>query len=119
MAKHNELGKEGEQLALEFLKEKGYETLEQNYRLGKAEIDLIITKENWLIAVEVKTRSTNYFGNPEEFVNAKKKKMLVEAMNSYVIEHDLDVEVRFDIIAVLKQQNDFKIEHIEDAFLFF
>ncbi|WP_299617841.1 YraN family protein [uncultured Tenacibaculum sp.] len=119
MAKHNELGKEGEQLALEFLKEKGYKILEQNYRLGKAEIDLIIIKENLLIAVEVKTRSTNYFGNPEEFVNTKKKKMLVEAMNSYVIEYDLDVEVRFDIIAVLKQKNDFKIEHIEDAFLFF
>ncbi len=119
MAQHNELGKEGERLAYELLVEKGYKILEQNYRLGKAEVDIIALKEELLIAVEVKTRSTNYFGNPEEFITTKKKQLLVSAINSYVINNDIDVEVQFDIITVLKQKNEFKLEHIEDAFLFF
>ena len=119
MAEHNELGKKGEQLAVDFLLDKGYVIVEKNYRFQKAEIDIIAQKETVLAVVEVKTRSTNYFGNPEEFVNPKKIKLLTMAIDDYVIKNDLDVEVRFDIIAIIKQKNEFIIEHIEDAFLFF
>jgi putative endonuclease len=119
MAQHNELGKKGEHLAIDFLIEKGYKIVEKNYRFQKAEIDIIAQKEDALVAVEVKTRSTNYFGNPEDFVNPKKIKLLTKAMNNYVTERDLDVEVRFDIIAVTKIASDYKIEHLKDAFLFF
>lgn len=119
MAKHNELGKVGEQLAYELLIEKGFDIVEQNYRQGNAEIDIIAKKGNILTVVEVKTRSTNYFGNPQDFVNSKKKKLLIEAIDTYVVKHDLDVDVQFDIIAILKNGNQFEIEHIEDAFLFF
>jgi len=118
MAEHNELGKEGEKEAIAYLKKNGYEILENNYRFKKAEIDIIALKEE-LVVVEVKTRSTDYFGNPEEFVTTKKKKLLVEAIDNYIIEKDLDVEVRFDIIAILKKGNLFEVDHIEDAFLFF
>lgn len=119
MASHNELGVKGEQLAVDFLIESGYVIVEQNYRYKKAEIDVIAKKNGVLVVVEVKTRSTSYFGSPQDFVNPKKIKLLTMAVDYYVIKNDLDVEVRFDIIAITKQGGGFNIEHLEDAFLFF
>lgn len=119
MAQHNELGKKGEELAIDYLLNNGYSIVEKNYRFKKAEVDIIAKKGDVLIAVEVKTRSSIYYGNPQEFVNPKKIQLLVSAIDNYVNEYDLDVEIRFDIIAVIKEQNSFKIEHIEDAFLYF
>ena len=119
MAEHYDLGKKGEQLAVDYLINEGYKILGRNWRFQKAEIDIIAQKENILASVEVKTRSTNDFGNPQDFVNPKKIKLLVMAMNEYVIKHDLDVEVRFDIIAITKNKSDFDIEHLKDAFLHF
>ena len=119
MAQHNELGKKGEQLAIDFLLKKGYKILEKNYRYLKAEVDIIAQKNDTLAAIEVKTRSSDYFGNPEEFVNQKKIKLLLSAIDNYVVERDLDVEVRFDIIAIIHQKKETKIEHLKDAFLHF
>ena len=119
MAVHNQLGKKGEQLAVAYLLEKGYKILEKNYRYLKAEVDIIAQQENTLAVVEVKTRSSDVFGNPQDFVNPKKIKLLVSAIDAYVTSKDLEVEVRFDIIAILKEKNEFKIEHLEDAFLHF
>jgi putative endonuclease len=119
MAKHNELGKEGEKLAEEFLLKNGYQILEKNWRFKKAEVDIIAKKNEILAVIEVKTRSSNYFGNPQDFVNQKKIKLLVEAIDQYVISKELDLEVRFDIIAILKNNNSYEIEHLEDAFLHF
>jgi putative endonuclease len=119
MADHNELGKKGEKIAIDFLLKKDYQILEKNYRFLKAEVDIIAQKENILAVVEVKTRSSDYFGNPQDFVNPKKIKLLLSAIDYYVNENDLDVEVRFDIIAIIHQKNKTKIEHLEDAFLHF
>lgn len=119
MAEHNELGEKGEELAVAYLQKNGYKIIQRNYRHLKAEVDIITQKENILAAVEVKTRTSDYHENPQDAVNQKKIKLLVSAMSNYVEENDLDVEVRFDIIAIIKQQNNFEIEHIEDAFLFF
>jgi len=119
MAKHYELGKEGEQLAVDYLLKKGYKILESNWRYQKAEVDIIVQKETILAAVEVKTRSTNEFGDPQDFVKPKKIKLLVSAVNEYVVQNDLDVEVRFDIIAITKTNTGFDIEHLEDAFFHF
>lgn len=119
MAQHNELGAKGEQLAIDYLLEKGYVVLEKNYRYLKAEVDIIVKKEDLLVAVEVKTRSTNEFGNPQDFVDQKKIKLLVSAMDNYVVEKELDTEIRFDIIAITKEGSVFNIEHLEDAFLYF
>ena len=119
MAAHNELGKKGEQLAIDFLVDKGYTILEKNYRYLKAEVDIIAQKGDVLVAVEVKTRSSNYFEEPQDAVKPKKIKLLVSAIDYYVIEKDLDVEVRFDIIAIIHQKKETKIEHLEDAFLYF
>lgn len=119
MAKHNELGELGEDLAVEELEKNGYEIVERNWRYKKAEIDIIARKNEVLAIVEVKTRSSDYFGDPQDFVNTKKIKMLVEAVNEYVNSKDLEVEVRFDIIAIIKNENKFTIEHLEDAFFHF
>lgn len=119
MAEHYELGKKGEQLAVDYLIEKGFSILDRNWRFQKAEVDIIAKNKDILISVEVKTRSNNQFGNPQEFVNPKKIKLLVSAMNEYIIQKDLDAEVRFDIIAITKTNIGFDIEHLEDAFLYF
>jgi len=119
MAQHNQLGSEGEQIAVNFLIEKGYEIKERNWRFKKAEIDIIVQMENTLIAVEVKTRSTDDFGDPQDFLKPKQKNLLIGAMDEYVVSKDLDVEVRFDVIGIIKNQKETKIEHFEDAFFHF
>ena len=120
MAEHNELGKFGEELAVAFLQQNGYEILETNWTFQKAEIDIIAQKENTLAVVEVKTRSSIEFGLPQDFVKPKKIQLLVKAVNEYVISNDLDFGIRFDIIAIHKDSTQkFGIEHIEGAFYHF
>ena len=119
MAQHNELGKKGEQLAVDFLLRNGYEISERNYRFDKAEVDIIAQKENILAVVEVKTRSTIDYGNPQDFVKPKQIKNLVKAVDEYVTVNNLDVEVRFDIIAIVKNDKNYNIEHLENAFYHF
>lgn len=119
MANHNELGEKGEDLAVNFLLKKGYEILERNYTFQKAEVDIIAQKEDVLAVVEVKTRSTNVFGNPQDFLKPKQIQRIVKAVDNYVTSNQLDVEVRFDIIAIVKQGNQFDIEHLENAYYHF
>lgn len=119
MADHNDLGKLGEEMAVEFLQKNGYKILETNWTFQKAEVDIIAKKENTLAIIEVKTRSSLDFGLPQDFVKPKKIQLLVKAVNEYVISNNLDVEVRFDIIAVHKEGKSFAIEHLIDAFYHF
>ncbi len=119
MAEHNDLGKLGEELAVEFLRKNGYEILETNWTFQKAEIDIIAKKENILAIVEVKTRSSLEFGLPQDFVKPKKIQLLVKAVNEYVNSNDLEVEVRFDIIAIHKEGKSFVMDHLIDAFYYF
>ena len=119
MAEHNELGKLGEELAVEFLRKEGYRILEPNWMFQKAEIDILAQKENILAVVEVKTRSSLDFGLPQDFVKPKKIQLLVKAVDAFVSERDLDIQVRFDIIAVHKEDKSFVIEHLIDAFYHF
>lgn len=120
MAKHNELGKLGEDLAVEFLIKNGYEILHRNWTFQKAEIDIIAQKDQVLAVVEVKTRSSTDFGLPQDFVKPKQIQSLVKAVNEYVISNDIDLEVRLDIVAIHKDGvQKFLIEHIENAFYHF
>ena len=119
MAQHNELGKKGEELAVNFLLENGYTIIERNYRFDKAEVDIIAKKDTILAIIEVKTRSTVDFGNPQDFVKPKQIQNLVKAVDEYVTVNALDVEVRFDIIAIVKEKNKFNIEHLKNAFYHF
>lgn len=119
MAAHNELGKLGEDLAIEFLLQKGYTIVARNFVYQKAEVDIIARIDNILAIIEVKTRSTPDFGNPQEFLKARQIQRLIKAVDHFVTDHDMDVEVRFDIVAIIRNQLGTKLDHIEDAFLHF
>ncbi|WP_456441493.1 YraN family protein [Psychroserpens sp.] len=119
MANHNELGKKGEDLAVNFLLKNSYKILARNYIFQKAEVDIIAQKADVLAVVEVKTRSTNAFGNPQGFLKPKQIQRIVKAVDNYVTSNKLDVEVRFDIIAIVKNGNQFDIEHLENAYYHF
>lgn len=119
MAYHNELGKLGEQLAVDYLSRNGFTILERNFIYNKAELDIIAQKEKKVIVVEVKTRNSAFFGDPQDFVTKAKIKLMVKAANEYVLINKIDLEVRFDIIAILKNQHIEKVEHFENAFYHF
>ena len=116
MAEHNELGKEGEQIAANYLAKKGYEILEQNWHYNHKEIDLIAKKDDLLIIAEIKTRSTEEWEHPQEAITSSKIRFLVDATEAYIIDNDLDLEVRFDVVSVIPEKNNWKIDHIEEAF---
>jgi len=101
MAEHNITGKKGEELAAEHLKSKGYKILETNWRYRNLEADIIASIADTLVVAEVKTRSTNFFGEPETFVTRQKQKNLIRAANGYIEHKQLDLEVRFDIVSVV------------------
>ncbi len=117
MAKHNDTGKIGEQLAVEYLQKKEYVILEKNWRYGRAEIDIIAKKERTVVLVEVKTRSSTAFGTPASFVSARKERFMAQAAAIYAHQINHDWEIRFDIIAILMKKNAIaEITHFEDAF---
>ena len=119
MGKHNEFGKEGEQIAVDLLLKKGYKIKYRNYRYLKAEIDIIAQIGNTLAVIEVRSRSSDFFENIAETITKKKIGLLVMGADHYVTEQDLDVEVRFDVITILKNKKVFEIEHLESAFYHF
>lgn len=117
MAQHNDLGRQGEQLAKAHLESLGYEIMDENWTHGKAEIDLIAYYQKRIIFIEVKTRTGNHFGEPEDFVDQRKQKLLADAADEYIYLMNHEGEVRFDIIAVLfDRQQQHTLKHIEDAF---
>jgi putative endonuclease len=116
MAKHNLTGKEGEEIAAAFLKAKGYEIVEMNKRFGRAEIDIIAKIGNEYVFVEVKTRSSDYFGFPEESIDKRKIKLLGKAAEQFNNEKNDDLEIRFDMISLVLGEDKHDIVHIEDAF---
>jgi putative endonuclease len=120
MAQHNELGSEGEQLAAAHLLKNGYQILITNYTYQKGEIDIIARKGDIVAIVEVKTRSTPDFGLPQDFLKQAQIQRLVTTASHYVENFvDDDVEVRFDIVAIIKNKAGTKLDHIEDAFYHF
>lgn len=118
MAEHNDTGTKGEELASTFLRDRGFVILEKNWRFKNLEADIIAKTGNTLVIAEVKTRRSNYFGEPETFVNKQKQKNLIKTGNAYIQRNNLDLEVRFDIISIILGDNQMKINHIEDAFLY-
>jgi putative endonuclease len=116
MAEHNELGQQGELMAQTFLKDKGYTILHVNWRIRRLEIDIIAMDGETLVFVEVKTRSTLFFGEPENAVNYKKQGSLIRAANAYVLKYSIENDARFDIISIIIERNSTVINHFPDAF---
>lgn len=119
MASHNDLGALGEELAADFLINAGYEILHRNWTFRKAEIDIIAMKDNVLAIIEVKTRSSLDYGLPQEFVKPKKIKLLLMAINAYVEQHNISMEIRLDIIAIYNNSKLYEIEHLYDSYYIF
>lgn len=113
---HLDTGKRGEQIAVHYLVEKGYEIIETGWKHKHKEIDIIAKKNRMLVVVEVKTRSDNKYTQPEEAVDVKKQRFLSEAIEAFIQDYvDFD-EIRFDIIAILLKTNEHTLYHIENAF---
>jgi len=117
LAVHNDIGREGEQIAKRYLEDNEYEILDENWVYGKAEVDLIAYKNGIIIFVEVKTRSSIAFGQPEDFVQKAKQKQMELASTEYIEIMNHQNEIRFDIIAITFTKNkNYTLNHIEDAF---
>lgn len=117
MATHLDLGRLGEQLAKTHLESLGYEIMDENWVYGKAEVDIIAYHNKTIVFVEVKARTGSWFGQPEDFVDNRKQKLLVDAANEYIYLMEHKGEVRFDIVAILfDHKNTHTLKHIPDAF---
>lgn len=114
---HLDTGKLGEELALAHLREKGYRILATNWRFRHLELDIVAMHENELVIVEVKTRSSEAFGTPQDFITKSKQKLLIRAANHYIEQFDFNGETRFDVISILLgNAGETELVHIESAF---
>ncbi len=112
-------GSEGEQRAARYLTSKGYRIVEYNWKCSRAEIDIIAFDGDVLVFIEVKTRSYDTLGQPEDFVSSKKMNLISEAANLYMQKIQHQWEIRFDIVSIIKKPNDeWRIEHFEDAWFY-
>ncbi len=114
-----EIGDCGERVAVRYLENKGYEIIERNFRMKMGEIDIIAECDATVVFVEVKTRKSNTYGEPSEYVNAKKQAHIKNTAMVYM--KSIDMDVRFDVIEVMYEliygeMEITKINHIEGAF---
>ena len=116
MAESHNLGQKGEDLAAEYLKKAGYKILFRNWKSGKHEIDIIAENKDFIIYVEVKTRTDNFQMHPVTAITKEKQKSIIWAAEGYIQRYKIDKESRFDVLTIIRKNEDFEIEHIEDAF---
>jgi len=116
MAEHIDTGKLAEDLAAKHLQAKGYKILHRNWRSQHKEIDIIAQQADLLIVVEVKSRTAGAVDKPESAVNRKKQRNIIAATQKYIEKYEIDLETRFDIISIYFYNENFKLQHIEDAF---
>lgn len=117
MTIQKDLGQMGEQIAFEHLITKGYHIKARNWYYKNAEIDIIATHKNQLVIVEVKTRSAAIYEEPRDSISDQKIRFLTHAAEAYILENEIDLETRFDVIAIKWFGNGkYELNHIEDAF---
>jgi putative endonuclease len=116
MGKQNDLGQKGEEAAAEYLRQKGYQILERNWYFGRSELDIVAMDAHTLVFAEVKTRSNDLFARPEWAVDGKKQRLMVRAAIAYMQHIGHDWAIRFDILSVVKRDEQFYIDHFKDAF---
>jgi len=116
MSESHELGRSGEEHAAAYLKNNGYKILFRNWKWGVNEIDIIAENKDFVVFVEVKTRSANFMEEPSKAVPVAKQKSIIRAAEGYIQRFRIDKESRFDIIAIITKNEGFEIDHIEDAF---
>jgi putative endonuclease len=115
-----QIGNEGEELAVAYLESKGYTILDRNYHFEHAEVDIVAyNNESHIVFLEVKKRSTNRYGEPEEYIDEEKVQNIYKAAEAWLYERKMDNSpVRFDVISILQQDNNAPdIKHFENAFI--
>lgn len=113
---HINLGNAGESLAQNYLLANGYQILKTNYRYRNGEIDIVASKNDRLVITEVKTRSTDKFGEPYLAVSKAKQQQIIKVANHYIENQNQEWDVRFDVISIIKNEQESRIKHIIDAF---
>ncbi len=116
MARHNDIGKWGENLACDKLIADGYTIIKRNWRVGHLEIDIIAQKGNDIVFAEVKTRHS-HDEDPIEAIDNRKIRLISTAANAFMRNTSLKGEARFDVFGITGTPDDYRIEHIEDAFM--
>lgn len=116
MGRTQTIGKQGENLAAQFLEQQGFQILERNYTYQHAEIDLIARRDDLLVFVEVRLRTNIRFGFPEQTINKKKIQSLRRAAEQYIYHTNWLQDIRFDVVAIHYENQTPQITHIEDAF---
>lgn len=112
-----ELGKKGEEIAGNYLIDKGYCILARNWFWDHKEIDIIARQADEIVIVEVKTREGDYFEEPWEAVSSRKIRNIVEAAEGWLIQEKVDLETRFDVISIIfARDGTFELTHFEGAF---
>lgn len=113
-----ELGKSGEDVALEYLQKKKYTIIEKSFRFLRGEVDLIAWDGPTLVFIEVKTRRLSPFGHPEESVNPAKRRQIRRVARGYLLKKTMEnVECRFDVLTLtIDDWRHWSINHIKDAF---
>lgn len=117
MADHNELGRKGEEVAVGYLISKGHHIVARNWRFRGYEIDIISEVEEYIVFVEVKTRTSLLWGNPEDYVGKQRMRRMIQAAGIYLKTNAIDKPARFDVVALVSKNQGYEIEHFEDAFL--
>jgi putative endonuclease len=116
MADSHNLGQEGEELARNHLANKGYRILHRNWKSGKREIDIVAENKDFIVFVEVKTRTDDFHMHPRHAVTSEKQKSIIFAAETYIKRYNIDKESRFDIVSIISNGKSVEVEHIEDAF---
>jgi putative endonuclease len=116
MAESHDLGQKGENIAVEHLKKSGYKILHRNWKAGKLELDIIAENKDFIVFAEVKTRTDDFQMHPVTAITREKQRSIIYAADTYVQRYKINKESRFDVITVIKNEDSYKIDHIEDAF---
>jgi putative endonuclease len=116
MADSHALGQKGENLAVEYLKNKGFRILHRNWKSGKRELDIVAETDEYIVFVEVKTRADDVRMHPRHAVTSEKQKSMIYTAESYIRKYNIEKESRFDIVSIITSGKTTEVEHIEDAF---
>jgi putative endonuclease len=116
MSESNELGRQGEEIAVAHLLKLGYIILDKNWRAGRNELDIIARDKDFLVIIEVKSRRNDTFAEPEEAVTRDKQQALIRAANVYIFRKNINLETRFDIVSIIHNKDETRVNHLKDAF---
>jgi putative endonuclease len=116
MSESHNLGKKGEGIAADYLRNKGYKIRHQNWKSGRRELDIVAENDDFIVFIEVKTRNEDFWMPPASAVTSEKQRLIIYTADSYLQKYDIAKESRFDVITIIYKGMSWEIDHIENAF---